>query len=359
MERYFFAGGNTPNGFFSYFNNVIDYKRNGRLVILKGGPGVGKSTFIRAVGEKLKSKGKNAEYFYCSGDPESLDGVCCKEDNFAVIDGTSPHMIDPVYPGITDSIVNLGEFLDGNKLVNYLERAKKLLKDKAYCFENAYKYLNAAGALEKIEYDTYQNNMNFKALEDKCREFTENFYNLNKKGGHRRLFLSAVTPDGMIDKTPETFLKDGENQKNHAQLLKISCYSNAELNFFLTRLNFTLNNLGYDTECFYNPMRPLEIMSLYIVNNDMFLFGEFSEEQIYENKNYKVINLTGCVSRKDFQNFLNSFSQNKKLTLNLIGLAAKQMDKARGLHKKVEEFYFDAMNFNGLERFRNEFIEKL
>ena len=46
-ERHMFPGGNTSKGFFSYYDFVLPQEKAKRILILKGGPGVGKSSFMR------------------------------------------------------------------------------------------------------------------------------------------------------------------------------------------------------------------------------------------------------------------------------------------------------------------------
>lgn len=67
-----FAGANTSTGFRSFYNFLIGSEAH-RLIVLKGGPGVGKSTFIRHVADALIKSGYLVELFHCSSDPNSLD----------------------------------------------------------------------------------------------------------------------------------------------------------------------------------------------------------------------------------------------------------------------------------------------
>ena len=46
-----------------------------------------------------------------------LDGILIKEINVAMLDGTSPHVVDPLTPGAVDEILNLGDALDKDILV--------------------------------------------------------------------------------------------------------------------------------------------------------------------------------------------------------------------------------------------------
>src|SRR5690625_200492 len=99
-SRHAFLGGNTPLGFFSYFDHLIRPGDGKRLFVIKGGPGSGKSYFMHRIGERLQAEGLDVEYFHCSSDADSLDAIRIPSLDVAWVDGTAPHVIDPKYPGI-------------------------------------------------------------------------------------------------------------------------------------------------------------------------------------------------------------------------------------------------------------------
>ena len=76
---HFFVGANSGAGFQNLFSELVDVERAKDLMILKGGPGVGKNTFMREIGRTMEAAGAQVEYLWCSGDPDSLDGVVFPE----------------------------------------------------------------------------------------------------------------------------------------------------------------------------------------------------------------------------------------------------------------------------------------
>lgn len=88
----FFLGANSGEGFCSLYPQLTDREDTYDLMILKGGPGVGKSTFLKEVGRAMEAAGTAMEYFWCPGDPDSLDGVRLPELRCALLDGTPPHV---------------------------------------------------------------------------------------------------------------------------------------------------------------------------------------------------------------------------------------------------------------------------
>ena len=79
---------------------------------MKGGPGVGKSSFMKKIATEFADKGYDVEIFPCSSDPGSLDAVVIKKLGVVLIDATAPHIVDPKIPGAIDEIVNFGDFWD-------------------------------------------------------------------------------------------------------------------------------------------------------------------------------------------------------------------------------------------------------
>jgi hypothetical protein len=100
----FFAGANSGEGFRNLFSEMVDIENTYDFMVLKGGPGVGKNTFMREIGRTMEAAGTPVEYLWCSGDPDSLDGVVLPELRCAVADGTSPH-----------GVVSKGRFCSSSK----------------------------------------------------------------------------------------------------------------------------------------------------------------------------------------------------------------------------------------------------
>lgn len=91
QTTHFFVGANSGEGFRNLFPELVDVEDTYDLMVLKGGPGVGKNTFMREIGRTMEEAGAAVEYLWCSGDPDSLDGVVIPELRCAVADGTPPH----------------------------------------------------------------------------------------------------------------------------------------------------------------------------------------------------------------------------------------------------------------------------
>ena len=145
---HFFAGANSGDGFQNLFSEIVDLEDTYDLMVLKGGPGVGKATFMREIGRSMEEAGTPVEYLWCSGDPDSLDGVVLPELRCAVVDGTSPHVVEPRYPAAVDRYVDLGRFYDLTAAKAAAEEVKAHTRAYKAAYIRAYHHLRAARQVE-------------------------------------------------------------------------------------------------------------------------------------------------------------------------------------------------------------------
>lgn len=152
-EDAYFAASNSAGGFHSYYPACFDHARVGRLYAVKGGPGTGKSRFLREVAKRGEADGWHAEYIYCSSDPDSLDGVILTKegsDGIALLDATAPHVYEPNRPGYREEIVNLGAFWNADRLRAETDRIVGLNRKKQNAYRRAYRYLAGYGEMTAV-----------------------------------------------------------------------------------------------------------------------------------------------------------------------------------------------------------------
>lgn len=143
----YFLGANSPGGFYSLYTDLLPLDGARAVYILKGGPGCGKSTLMRAVAARARAAGLETEQILCSGDPDSLDALILPQLRVAVADGTAPHVMEARCPGAIEHYVNLGSCYRAEGLYPIREA---LLDCKAGCQESyrrAYRCLEASAQL--------------------------------------------------------------------------------------------------------------------------------------------------------------------------------------------------------------------
>lgn len=84
-------------------------------------PGCGKSSFMRRLAAVFENRCPLWEQIPCSSDPDSLDAVIFPEWKVSIADATAPHALEPKYPGLSESILSFGDFLDPLKIKPYGE----------------------------------------------------------------------------------------------------------------------------------------------------------------------------------------------------------------------------------------------
>lgn len=161
----YFAAANTYRGFISFFDRVFTPEDFNRIYVLKGGPGTGKSSFMKKASAYFHKKGCCVEEIYCSSDPHSLDGVIILKNGkrIAILDGTAPHERDAIVPGAIDEIINLGDGWDARILTAQRKEILSLGKEKSSSYKTAYSCLRVAGQsqeyinnLYKVHFDKFK-----------------------------------------------------------------------------------------------------------------------------------------------------------------------------------------------------------
>ena len=144
----FFLGANAKTGFASLYDSFAQTPAAGEFVwVLKGGPGCGKSSFMRRIGAAAEEAGYFVEYVLCSGDPDSLDAVRIPGKKLIYVDGTAPHVTEAVCPGAASCYLDLSRFLDTGALAEQRAEILRLNGEISAAYAAAYARLAAAAAL--------------------------------------------------------------------------------------------------------------------------------------------------------------------------------------------------------------------
>ena len=149
LDQTFFLAANSGRGFFSLY---ADFPGDGAFLhIVKGGPGTGKSGFLRRIRTAAQERGLGTETILCSGDPDSLDGLYVPALGQAWVDGTAPHVREPGVFGADSDYVNLGRFCRLPLREEDRQRAAALNRSYKAKYAEAYRLLEAAALLAEAE----------------------------------------------------------------------------------------------------------------------------------------------------------------------------------------------------------------
>ena len=201
MEETYFLGANSRRGFFSLYRG-FGTGPGDCLHVVKGGPGTGKSGFMRRIAEAARARGLDTEIIRCSGDPDSLDGVYIPALRQAWADGTAPHTLDPAHFGADGDYVDLGRFC--RLPLREADRERALALHGAYRsrYAAAYRWLAAAGDLEDAVPPPLLPPAAREKLRRRIRGILQRRAGRGTDGEERSRFLSAVTGQGLLSLPP-------------------------------------------------------------------------------------------------------------------------------------------------------------
>lgn len=145
--RHYFLGANTAQGFYSLYHEFCAPDSGNFLWVIKGGPGCGKSTFMRRIGKAAEDAGLDVEYALCSADVDSLDAVLIPGWHVGYVDGTAPHVTEVAFPAASGAYLDLGQFYDVETLRPKLPEMQSLVARYRALYDTAYDALRQAKAL--------------------------------------------------------------------------------------------------------------------------------------------------------------------------------------------------------------------
>lgn len=350
-----FPGGNTSVGFFSYYDYIIPPDAT-RIMIIKGGPGVGKSSFMKALATELNERGFDVELHHCSSDNNSLDGVVFPQIEVALIDGTSPHIVDPRHPGAVDEIIHLGDYWDEKGIRHGKEEIIELSREIGGNFRRAYRYLRAAKEiyddLETINSEGLAIGKTNQIAAELIEDLFSEYQVTDKPGVLRKLFASAITPEGfknflpsLLDCHPKVLTVTGGVGTGKATLL------NKLLNAALEK--------GFSCEGYYCAFDPYKIEHLIIPEIGV-AFTTSVEPHCYPmGKVNRTIDMDQCVAPYVLTKYGDVIASEQKLIGALFEEAIKFIAKAKHLHDRMEEYYIPNMNFTAITELRKRILERL
>ena len=348
--RRIFPGGNTAEGFYSLHDNIMGSNRR-MLYILKGMPGGGKSSMMKEIGKRAYEKGYSVELHHCPSDPNSIDAVVIEELKIGLIDGTPPHSVDPTYPGISETIVDLTQFIDADKILASKDEIIEAKANNKKAYRRAFNYFKAAKNIyEEIE-ATNKDFIDFKGINQLSKEKIDEIFNMKSRELHRdfkvrRMFSSAYTPNGYVD-----------NIKTLLAYVNNRYYLKGEIGTgksdFLKRIidNATLRD--YHIEIYYNPLIPSKIESVIIFELDTII-----------STNLKTLEFSNSII--DFNQYFNKpeakpeeKDEEIRLYNELILGGIEGLRGAKENHQILEDSYKKAINYKGVDEIKERIWEEI
>ncbi|MFZ7120197.1 MAG: PRK06851 family protein [Eubacteriaceae bacterium] len=346
-----FPGGNTTKGFYSYYD-FINKRNPNRTFILKGGPGVGKSSFMKKIGQEMLERGYSIEEHYCSSSNDSLDAVVISKLKVAIIDGTAPHIVDPKNPGAIDEIINLGEYWNVNQLEKNKIDSIKVNKEVEKYFIRAYQYLKVIDSIIQNIAVVYNEGMNIYNYYQLQENLLHNIFNGVKKyekiGYHTHFFGSAITPNGVVDYL-ETLVGTMEN------IYFVKGTWGTGWSDLLDEVSKKAIRMGYDVEVYHTPFAPEMIEDIVIPELNLAI----TTNKKFVNNCTSIIDLELLVDKDILNKYISELKFDEKMFNQFLIKSIESINNAKLLHHELESFYIPNMHFDDINKKRNEILHRI
>jgi len=320
---------------------------------LKGSSGSGKSTFIKKIAAEFESAGFSTERFHCANDPDSLDAMSVSNQGICIIDATSPHACDPEIPVAVDEIIDFTKFIDEKKIIRHVDEISSLLRAKKPLAKKAQGYFAAAGSIYLAERAACEIALNRHSLRKLAKEWISLFDTsemTNHAGINRKLFLSAVTPDGFISFADSSF--------SGCKVCAAHAESGIGTDIFLSELRDESNANGINTESFYCPFAPdiLEYLHLPEMNT---VFAAVGSRFGYSGNVDEKINIDRYIDTSILRSIKPDIEQGNELFDRTLDATIDIMKTSRVLHNKIESLYASAIDFEKINSLTEKMIQEI
>jgi hypothetical protein len=307
---------------------------------------------MKKVGAYFNEKGYDIEFHHCSSDNNSLDGIVIKGLNVAILDGTAPHVVDPVNPGAVDEVLNMGDCWNEEGFKKFRKNIIDINKEVGKTFRRAYRFIGAAKSVHD-DWSTFNNEALSTTKLNKLKEELKDKIlttPVSHAGTERHLFATALTPNGII--TFVDTIVDG-----YEKVYVLNGGPGTGKTEVLDYLSKEALKRGCYVEIFHDPLIPERIEHIFIpeLSTAVITSNEINRKKFYGNQIY-------------MDNFLNSYvlnknrdevKQNSELFYELLDKGLSIIASAKALHDEMEKFYIPNMDFSKLDKVYENIINKL
>lgn len=341
----YFASANSSAGYVSYFDSVL--RSAERVYIIKGGPGCGKSTFMKRMGNDLLSTGMDVDFIYCPSDKESLDGIYIHEINTAVVNGSFPHVIEPKYPGAVERILDFSNFWD----IDYLRLHKKSIREITDCINQEYDkffgYMKKAKDIHDSWEKEYAKGMNYKMADEMTKSIIDEVVKVktDRPSEEYHRFAGALTPQGQL-----SFYENLTEKINNRYIMKGRPGSGKST--LTKRIARAAKEAGYDVELYHCSFDPDSIDMLRIPELDFAILDGTQPHMLDPDDNDHLVDMFLCIDTDIVHEEEDPIKAISIQYADEIGKAKKVYTNIAQLNKELEEYYINATDFNDVNALR-------
>ena len=337
----YFAASNSAEDFVNYFPQIFNRESCSVIYIIKGGPGTGKSRFMRDVATAAEGRGLSVRYYYCSSDSESLDGIIIEEMRVGILDGTAPHTFEPTLSGAFEETINLGEFWNASALRARRDEIEALTCRKSEAYKRCYKLLGAYGKIIETEESIITPYVDRKKL---CGTVKRWLHRLPQSQG-KDAQIALCRGVGMNGST-----KFDSYEKNAKILFTVGdSFHLAHLFIDAIKDEAQKRNMSIEYSC--DPIIPRY--------TDALLLSEAGIAFVVGDDGERKVNIKRFIDEKGFKANRERLKKLENSAKGLEALVYESFCEVRKYHFALEKIYAEAMDFSAKEQYTENFIKKL
>ncbi len=341
--RYVFTSSHTGQGFVTFIPGLLEKIK--RVYVLKGAPGSGKSTFIRCMGDSLAEQGYDVEFWMSAEDPMNPEGVYIIQMETAIVNGNLPLTIDPKYPGITGSIINLSAYLDELRINKYGAEIMELVDRVEMQGLQAVSLLEQAALIKGEMLQASDEGFN----ENKLHKLISRLENeiLKEQPGEKHYFASSITPEGIIN-----YVDEISSRCKIRYLLKGGGFAAEEV---ISEIASKAREAGYLVEYYHCGLNPLRIIMVIITHLQLAII-EANDMEVSTRPGDRLLDLADCRNESGQPLQEPDHSGAHRQYENLLLKAQAELEIAHKAMKNLKRLYSAAMNFETVEEKRQEIL---
>lgn len=344
LELNFFLGGLSPIGFQGYYARSLPPVGEGRAVLIKAGPGCGKSHMMRRLAEQLMLKGHNVHIIHCSADPSSLDGVICPELSLTVLDATAPHSLEPVLPQAHEDVISLYDALDEAALHQHCQELQLLHGKHKNTVERATRYLAAASSLLQDRARTAQCCTDLAKARALSVSLSHRYLPVKKQKAAKEWMrtLSAITPGGV------TFYQD-TIRALCGEIIILDDAFGPSSGVLLAHLRREALAKGHALITCWCAMQPRDKIDHLILPELGIAFVTSAPFHTLQPRGDRVIHASRFMNRNGLHSRKARLKFDLRAAKELVREAGQLLAEAQTYHQEAEAFYTSSMDFSSVD----------
>ena len=353
MIEAYFLGSSGKNGFFNCFSQLTPKIEGQYTYIIKGGPGTGKSSLMRKIADEMEKRDIESEKIICSSDPHSLDGVIFPSLRVSICDGTSPHTLDPDYPGATGEIINLGDCWDKEKLYENKEKIIELTDKNKACHKRSRRFIESAFSIfadgEKICLDCLDESRLMRYASRVAGRYFKR--PSGRIGMEKTRLLDAITPEGYL------FLSETVNALCDEKIVFEDEFGIGASKLISEIRSYALAS-GFSV--ISSPCIGREKAIRHVIIKELSL-GFFTADKLCSLNIIptKSVNLRRFYSYSEISSHKSRLTFARKAANELLNEAIISLKSAKEIHDELESCYIGAMDYDKIDGIAKNLIERI